>query len=522
MNNLIKKIFSSKKIINKNIPDKQSPKENPVDIDSSIEKNKSYIESCFSNCFDLVIREISLFNIKEKKALIVYLEGFSKKSLIENFLIAKLTSDNYSKSSYTDEIQFIKSTFGIKDENIHTDINKSIKSIVTGNPVVFIDGLEKSFEIDLNNPPKRNINEPPTDSVLRGPREGFTESLIENINLIRKKIKNPNLKMEKFILGKETHTDIIISYISGVTDNKIVEEVKKRLKKIDVESVLDSNYIEEYISDEPLSIYPLVFKTEKPDIAASKLLEGKIIIIVDGSPVALSVPTLFVEFFQSGEDYYIKYSSATLNRIIRCISLITTIALPAIYVALNNFHQELIPTKLIISIVDSRSSVPLPALWESFFMLVAFEIMREAGMRMPKTLGPAISIVGGLVLGDAAVNAGIVGSPIVVIVSLTAITKFTVPSIEFELPIVYIRFFFLFLSGYLGLIGLTCGILLISTRLSSIRCFGIPYMFPIFPFNIDPQEDQIMRSPIWKLNRTQKSNKLKNNFISNRIHKHTS
>jgi Bacillus/Clostridium GerA spore germination protein. len=523
MSNFIKKIISSVNRNNnsENINNNQCQKKKRTSISKSIEENRQYIESYFSYCFDLVMREISFFNINGKKTLVVYLEGLSEKKLIEDFLISKLTSEINVNNMSLNEEELLKYRLGIKDTEIYEDIEKSIEAILSGNPVVFVNDLEKSFEINLNTSLGRQIDEPSTEVVTRGPREGFTESLITNINLIRKKIKNSNLKMEKFKVGKETNTNVVISYLSSVADKKIVNEVKERLKNIDIESVLDSNYIEEYISDAPLSIFPLVFRTEKPDIAAAKILEGRIIIIVDGSPVVLSAPALFVEFLQSGEDYYIRFSSATLNRCIRFISLIITITLPSIYIALVTFHQELIPTKLILSVISARANVPLPAMWESIFMLTAFEIMREAGIRMPKSFGQAISIVGGLVLGDAAVKAGIVGTPMVVIVALTAITKFTIPSVELELPIVYIRFFFLLLSGFLGLTGLTCGILLVSMRLVSIRSFGVPYMFPICPFSISLGEDEIIRAPMWKLNKTQRLLKLKNNFISNRIHKHS-
>lgn len=522
MSNFIKKIFSFHKKNNssQNSDNKQNQGENTISLSDSIEENKHYVESYFSDCFDLVVREVVLFNINDKKALVIYLEGLCEKRMIENFLIPGLTSEIDINNMPQDEMEVLKYRLGIKENQIFKDIQKSLEAILSGNPVIFIDGLEKSFEINLNNPPGRDINEPSNEVVVRGPREGFTESLLKNVNLIRKKIKNYNLKMEMFTLGKETNTKVILSYLSNVADIKIVNEVKQRLQNIDIESVLDSNYIEEYISDESLSIFPLVFRTEKPDVAAAKILEGRVIIIVDGSPIVLSVPALFVEFLQSGEDYYIRYSSATLNRTIRFLSLFITVTLPSTYVALTTFHQELIPTKLLISIVGARENVPFPALLESILMFTAFEIMREAGIRMPKTLGQSISIVGGLVLGDAAVKAGIVGTPMVIIVALTAITKFTISSIELEVPVVYIRFFFLLLSGFLGFIGLTFGFLLVGMRLVSIRSFGIPYMFPICPFSIQSGEDVLVRAPMRKLSMTQKLLKLKNNFISSRIHKH--
>lgn len=480
-------------------------------ISKNIKQNEQYIKYYFSNCFDLTLREVSFFNIGSKKALVVYLEGLVPKELIEEFLISKLNSE-VTDSCTHDEFELIKYKLGINDSQVHEGIQDTVKVVASGNPVIFVDGMEKCFEVDLSTPQGRNITEPTTESVTRGPREGFTESLTQNTILIRKKIKSCDLKMEKLKIGKQTNTDVAITYLYNKVNKKVLAELKRRLKSIDIESVLDTNYIEEYISDSYVSIFPMVFRTEKPDIAAAKILEGKIIIIADGSPVVLSVPVLFVEFLHAGEDYYIKYSSATLNRVVRFISLIITVILPSIYVSLITFHQELIPTSLIISVISSRQNVPLPALWENILMLVSFEIMREAGVRMPKVLGPAINIVGALVLGDAAVKAGIVGTATVVVVAITAITKFTIPSMELEVPIVIIRFFLMLLSGYMGLVGLVCGILLVGMRLVSIRSFGVPYMFPICPFSITMNEDEILRAPMTK----SKSSK----FINRKIYKH--
>lgn len=493
----MKRIISHSKNTERN-RDSSLDKEIPIKIYKKIEENKKCIKTYFSKCFDLTIREVPFFNIEDRKVLVVYLEGLSQKKLIEEFLISKLNSD-IPKDNSCDERELVKYKLGIKDTEVYEDIQSSVNAIASGNPVIFVDGLDNSFEIDLSTPPGRNINEPSTESVTRGPREGFTESITQNVVLIRKKIKNYNLKVEKMRIGEQTNTNVVISYLDNKVNRQVLAELKRRLKRINIESVLDTNYIEEYISDSYTTMFPLIFRTEKPDIAAAKILEGKIIIIADGSPVVLSVPTLFTEFLHTGEDYYTRYSSAILNRTVRFISLILTILLPSLYVALTTFHQELIPTNLVISIISSRQNVPFPALWENTLMLLSFEIMREAGVRMPKVLGPTINIVGALVLGDAAVKAGIVGTSTVVVVAITAITKFTIPSLELEVPIVIIRFFLMLLSGYLGFTGLIFGILLINIRLVSMRSFGIPYMFPICPFSIKSNKDELFRAPMKKL-----------------------
>lgn len=476
--------------------------------------NKNYIVSHFSNCFDLIMREVSFFNINKKKALVIYLKGLTPKKLIEDSLISKLTSKINISNNPLSDIELLKYHFGIENDKIYDYLEDCIEIILSGNPIIFVDGLQTFVEVDLKSPPERSIQEPSSEPVLRGPKEGFTESLVKNICLIRKKIQNSNLKVEVFRLGEETNTQVAISYVFNIASKKIILEVKKRLKNIDIDSLLDSNYIEEYISDNPHSIFPSIFRTERPDIAAAKLLEGRVLIIVEGSPSVISVPVLFVEFMHSSEDYYIKYTSATLNRFIRYISLFITISLPSMYVALVTFHQELIPTELFISIINSRINVPLPALWECLLMLIAYEIIREAGLRMPKALGQAVSIVGALVLGDAAVKAGIIGTPLVIVIALTAISLFTIPSPELHIPITYVRFILLLSSGFFGLIGFICALLVICLELVSMRSFGIPYMFPLCPFNLKLSEDVILRAPLYNLNKKQPMLKLKNLFIN--------
>ncbi|MBV4449220.1 spore germination protein [Clostridium tyrobutyricum] len=487
-------------------------KKNKTRIFTDIQKNIDYIKKCFSNCFDLIIREISLFNYRDKMAIVVYIEDLVEKKLIEDNLISKLTCNINSEAANKNYADLLKYNLGISDLKVHENFEDSIEAVLSGNPIVFLPDLASSFEVNLKNLPNRSISEPPTEVSTRGPREGFTESIMTNIALIRKKIRNCNLKVEKFKIGEKTNTDVSMLYLSGEANETIVNTLRKKLKRIKIESMLESNYIAEYIYDQPKTIYPVMFKTEKPDVACAKILEGRIVIIVDGSPVVLSIPGLFVEFLQSSEDYYIKYSSATLNRFIRYLALMITVELPALYVALTTFHQELIPSKLLLSIIEARANVPFPEFWEVFFMLLAFELMREAGIRVSKTLGPTISVVGALVLGDSAVRAGIVGTPTVVIVSLTAITKFVVPAFELEHPIIYMRFFLLTLAGCLGLFGLICGILILTMRLVSIKSFGVPYMFPICPFNINSMEDVVIRAPMEGLKNTRRILDLKRNL----------
>lgn len=473
------------------------PKEENIGISSILEDNKKSLYKTFNNSPDLIIREVKIANNPAFTSMLVYIDNMIEKSLIEQSVIGKLTKKNEDTSLNPGSKEYSQYLLGVRNEDIYTDINKVIDSILSGKLVQFIDGIAEALIININNPPSRSIEEPEVETAIRGPREGFTESISTNITLIRKKIKSTNLKIESLKLGRETRTDISIIYLSNIVNKKIVAELKERLSKIDINAVLGINYIKEYIDDNPLSAFPTIFSTERPDVAAGKLLEGRIAIFVDGTPVISTVPALFIEFMLTNEDYYINFIPATINRLIRYISLILSFILPGSYVAVVTFHQELIPTPLLITIIKARSGVPYPALTECILLLLAFEVLREAGVRMPRTVGQAISVVGALILGQAAVEAGLVSTPMVIVVAVTAIASFAVPSTDMLSAITLPRFLFIILGGSFGLLGLTCGILILLMKLISMRSFGVPYMGPLAPVITDELADVFIRRPHW-------------------------
>lgn len=462
-----------------------------------LEDNKIAIKNILNNFSDLIIREVKITNNPKFGAMLVYINNMIQTGLIEESIIEKLTSkrEEYTYNPGTKE--YSKYLFGIRDEDVHIDMSKVIDSILSGKLILFIDGLDEAMVIDINKPPARSIEEPQVETVIRGPREGFTESMTTNITLIRKKIKSTNLKTQTFKMGWETKTDITIAYLSNIANPKIVSEVRERLNKIDVDAVISANYIKEYIEDDPLGTFPTVFSTERPDVVATKILEGRIAVIVDGTPLVITVPSLFIEFLITNEDYYLKFVPGTINRWIRYLSFILTITLPGTYLAITTFHQEVIPTPLLITFIKARSKVPYSALLECFLMLLMYEILREAGVRMPRAVGQAMSVVGALVLGQAAVEAGIVSTPMVIVVSTTAICSFSIPATDMYAAITAPRFIFMILGGTFGLLGLTCGIIILFMILISKRSFGVPYMAPLAPFISEEFPDLLMRRPIW-------------------------
>ncbi|AKN31395.1 spore gernimation protein GerK [Clostridium carboxidivorans P7] len=500
MLNFLKNIFSLKSK-NTDKPDLNKDTDTyeyeKTKVSHILQENKIAVKDILSDFSDLVIREVKITNNPKFGAMLVYLNNMMEAGLIEESIIEKITSkrEEYTYNPGTKE--YSKYLFGIRDEDIHIDMDKVIDSILSGKLILFIDGLNEAMVININKAPARSIEEPQVETVIRGPREGFNESMTTNITLIRKKIKSTKLKMETIKIGRETRTDITIAYLDTVANPRIVNEVKERLNKIDVDAIIAANYIKEYMEDDPISIFPTIFSTERPDVVATKILEGRIAVIVDGTPLVITVPSLFIEFLITNEDYYLKFVPGTINRWIRYLSFILTITLPGTYLAITTFHQEVIPTPLLITFIRARSRVPYSELLECFLMLLMYEILREAGVRMPRAVGQALSVVGALVLGQAAVEAGIVSTPMVIVVSTTAICSFSIPATDMYAAVVAPRFIFMMLGGTFGLLGLTCGIILLFMKLISKRSFGVPYMAPLAPFISEEFPDLLMRRPIW-------------------------
>ncbi len=473
----------------------------PQNVSNILEENEKYLREIFSNCFDITIRKISLFDLKLGRCLLVYINEMVDEKHLENNLISKLTTNSNLVLDEASIEETIKYYLGIRENNIFSNFPECIDSILNGKVVLFIDNFNKAFSINLKSKLGREISEPKVESVLRGPRDGFTESLAQNIALIRTRVRNSKLKTELFNIGRETKTDLAIMYLSGTADEKVLTELRERLNKINLEAVIDSNYIIENIEDDYLTLFPLVFRTERPDVASMKLFEGKVVIILNNSPVVLSIPSLFIEYMQSPEDYYMKYFFSTLNRFIRYLSFFVSSMLPGLYVGIISFHQELIPTSLAITIITARSHIPLPAFFECLVLLIAYETLREAGARMPRQLGQTLSIVGTLIIGDAAINAGLVSALMIVVVAFSGTALFAISSQEMYTAISIVRFIFLILGGFTGMVGLICGMLILDIYLVSRRSFGIPYMYPLCPFNLSKNRDVLLRIPLWKLDK---------------------
>ncbi|MFJ5769827.1 spore germination protein [Psychrobacillus sp. NPDC093180] len=475
-------------------------------LTTNLQDNIKTVKDTLGDSTDIVIREIRIGNNGVLKAAIVYTDGLSDGPSIQNFIMESLMLDikeTEIESELTPNPNLINTikdyalTMGeIKDV---TDFEELFTSLLSGDVIFLIDGYANGLTIGNKHWVERGVTESTTQTVIRGPREAFSENIRINTALIRRKIKDPKLWMESREIGKRTKTNVAVMYISGIANDKIVEELRLRLDRIDIDGILESGNIEELIQDAQMSTFPTVYNTERPDVVASALLEGRIAILIDGTPFVLLVPALFVQFFQSSEDYYQRADLTSLVRILRFFSFGISLLAPALFVAATTFHHEMIPTALLINLAAQRESVPFPAFIEALIMEITFEILREAGLRMPRAIGSAMSIVGAFVIGTAAVEAGMISAAMVIVVSITAIASFVSPTYDMAMSVRILRFGFMGLAATFGLFGITVGLIALILHLCSLRSFGIPYMAPIAPFNMEGQKDTFIRLPIWKM-----------------------
>ncbi len=500
----VKNKINAIKLFSKNNED--SNKEIKVDIKltTNIDKNISIIKEIMGLNKDFIIREFFLGERKSIRIALFYIDGMVEKTTINQSILKPLMYDVWMIKSDINQnlntIETIKKTIvSVGDIELESSINLLIESCLTGNTVMLVDKYTEGLVISTAAWVARAIEEPKTEVVVRGPREGFTENITSNTVLIRRKICDPNLIFEAMKIGVRTKTKVAIAYINGIVDKKIVDEVKLRLGRIKIDAVLESGYIEQLIEDAPFSLFTTVGNSEKPDVVAAKMLEGRVAIITDGTPIVLTVPMLFGESFHSSEDYYSRPYYMSFVRIIRYLSLIISIFAPSVFVALTTFHQEVIPTPLFFTMAVAREGTPFPAMLEAFVMIVTFEILREAGVRLPRPVGQAISIVGALVIGEATVQAGIVSSPMVIVVALTAIASFI--SVVHGDSASILRLIFIIIGGILGAYGITIGLIFVLVHLTSLRSFGIPYFAPFAPFVASDLKDSIIRAPLWLMNR---------------------
>lgn len=450
-----------------------------------LEKLTNDVKNAYSDSDDLIVKN---FDVNLGAAAVCYLDGFVDKDILTRDVLSSLTGTTLSVPVYDS----LKNLPFPETIDVSVELGDVLAHIAKGDVVLLIDGAEGCFCFPLRKTVMRSVAEPPTESVLRGPREGFIEDIKANTTLIRRKIKSEKLVITNMSVGEQTHTSVAVCYIDGIADKTIISTVKERISKIKTDGILDSYYIEQYLCENKYSLFTQVGSSEKPDVVAAKLLEGRIAIIVDGSPSVLTVPFLLFEAMQDAYDYYSNDWRASLIRIFRIIGMLLTIFLPAAYVAFETFHFHLLPLKFLITLLNATNGIPFPPQIEILLVLLLFEILNQASIRMPRFLGISLSIVGAIVLGDTAVKAGLISSPAVLIIALSSIGIFCVPS---QVNVIsMLRTIFVCIAAVLGLYGLLIATIMTVCYIVSINNYGTPFAAPFAPIVSSDLKDGLLKS----------------------------
>ncbi|WP_309122949.1 spore germination protein [Paenibacillus sp.] len=478
---------------------KQPEPNHPERLVADLHRNISKIRSEFGQSTDIIVSLHRDPTAGSPEVGIVYVEGLVNPSIVQEMVKEPLIRANAVRG-VKNKMEYIRNQIpAIENAKPIIDYQGIYEAVLLGMTVILADGCDYGLTANSIGGKERSVEEPSTQSVVRGSREGFTESIHTNISLLRRRLRTPKLWLETMSLGTLSRTQIGIMYIQGVVNEQVVDEARRRLARIEIDGILESGYIEELIQDETFTLFPTLYNSERPDVIAAGLLEGRIAILVDGTPFVLLAPALFVEFYQSAEDYYQRAEFATLIRMLRYVCFFISLLAPSLYIAITTFHQEVLPSGLLISLAAQREGVPFPAFVEAFLMEVTFEILREAGVRLPKTVGQAVSIVGALVIGQAAVEAGLVSPAMVIVVAITAISNFVIPAFNMGISIRILRFILMLFAAAFGLFGTIVGVIALVQHLCGLRSFGVPYMSPMGPFNLADQKDTILRLPQWGL-----------------------
>ncbi|MDR0405608.1 MAG: spore germination protein [Clostridiales bacterium] len=430
------------------------------------------------------------------RGALVFIDGLADSRAVTEAILRPLVRWNGDKVSSADGgllDTLARTALCAGDVEAAASLGELAAACLSGDTALLADGCAAGLIVSTKGWDKRGVTEPLSETVVRGPREGFTESLRTNTALIRRKIKNGNLRVERMSAGRKTQTDICLIYLDGVANPEVVETVKYRIGKLDTDAILESGYIEEYIEDAPFSPFATIGYSEKPDVIAARILEGRTAIVVDGTPFVLTAPMLFIESFQTAEDYYARPLYAALTRLLRFAAYAVTVFAPAVYIALTSFHQELIPTTLLLTIANAHEGTPFPVFIETAIMVFAFEVLREAGIRLPRPIGQTISIVGALIMGEAAVSAGIVSAPMVIVIAVMAVASFLVPFQNESASV--LRILMMTAAAFLGWYGISMGCLAVLVHLATLNSFGVPY-FDCFS-RTENVQDSVIRMPLW-------------------------
>ncbi|WP_053362343.1 spore germination protein [Bacillus sp. FJAT-27251] len=461
-------------------------------ISSELEDNLAIIQSIFCDTPDLVMREL-VIKQTASQAAVVYISGITDSKTIFSGVLKPLLFEGKQDG---EEVQLRVSLGHIKEVTAWPEIENAI---LNGQCVLFVDKQSEAFLYDTAQFPKRSIEDTPIESSLTGAHVGFTETGSDNVALIRQQIHNRELKIKERTVGERGKTKVSILYLADVANLDVLKELEERIQKIKVDSITNAGVLVEYIEDDPYSPFPQLLLTERPDYAAAEILQGRFAVVVDRSPSVIIGPVTFDSFFKATDDYSSRWMVASFIRLMRYFGFLIAIFLPAIYIAIISFHFEVIPLKLLFSVGESREQVPFPPYIEAFIMEVTLEMLREAGVRLPAKIGQTVGIVGGIVIGQAAVQAGIVSNIMVIVVALTAVASFIIPNYEMGSAIRLVRFPMMVLASLFGFVGITVGLMMIIAHFISLESLGMPYGSPLAPLRFQDWKDIFIRLPQWTL-----------------------
>ena len=465
-------------------------------VSENIKENIKAYRQIYKDCSDIKMREMMLGKQKNVRCFLAYIEVAVSNILMETTALGRLLS--YLEQAPGEEIVEIldKNALGIADVTPFETMEEAAQGMLTGDAILFVDGYPKALKISDKGYPNMGVTEADSEKVIRGSNEGFADSIKVNTALIRKRVRSTKVKVKEMRPGVRSHTNVNLVYMEDLAYPEIIAEVEKRLNRYEIDGVLDSGVIEQLAEEKWYSPFPQFQTTQRPDRAAMAILEGRVVVLSDNSPVALILPTDYNSFIKTSDDYYNRWEVATFGRLLRYIASFFAMTFPGLYLAVTNFHTQVLPTTLLLSFQAARQGVPFPAVFEVLLMEISFELLREAGVRLPGAMGNTIGIVGGLIIGQAAVEANLVSPIVVIIVAFTALCSFAIPNEEFAFSFRILKFVFIAVCAWLGYFGFLISLLMVLIHLSHLTSFGIPYLMPFVGPELTGYEDQ--RDFLWR------------------------
>ena len=470
-----------------------------VAVSKRLSENIAQMEEFFHECDDIKKKELMLGRQMDVACYLTFIEvsvdmGTSALSEVLKYLKGLGKEEIYQALE--------QNALGISDATYFDTIEDAVDGLLTGEVILFVDGFDRAVKIPDDGYPNMGITEVDSEKVIRGSNEGFCDSVKQNAALIRKRIRSPRVKVRGLKAGIRSNTNVYLVYVEDLANPGLVKEIEKRLQDFTIDGILDSGMLEQLAEKKWYSPFPQFQTTQRPDRAAMAVLEGRVIVMCDNSPIGLILPTDYNSFIRTSDDYYSRFEIATFGRILRYLASFFAMTLPGFYLAVTNFHTQILPTTLLLSFAEARQGVPFPAVVEVLIMELSFELLREAGVRLPGAMGNTIGIVGGLIIGQAAVEANLVSPIVVIVISFTALCSFAIPNEEFATAFRILKFFFIAVCAWLGYFGMLLGLLAVLTHLSHLTSFGIPYLMPFVGADVNDyhdERDSIWRAPLKKM-----------------------